>query len=313
MSGPVEFGSSSRKGISVITVTLSLCIIMPLVGLATDLTMLYLLKAKLLAAADAAVLAGARALSQGNTAAAQRANAQTAAVKFFNANWTAGYWGTSNLTFPTPTVDDTTNPDYRTVIANASVSAPLYFLRMLGSNNATVSVTANAMRRDALIVLTLDRSRSMDRNVPGTGRTACEIMKEDAVEFVKYFAPGRDMVGLVVFSSGQYTYRARSNFTTPDASGNTVTSLINAIDCRDNTATTEALRAAYSEVQRVGSSTKANVIVLMTDGIPNGVTADFIAHRLSPCGTIALPMVGVLSQWANNATTGTTAGLMART
>ncbi len=304
----------SRRGISVITVTLALCVIIPLVGLGVDLSILYLIKAKLLAAADAAVLAGARALSQGADAAAQRLNAQAAAVKFFNANWPAGFWGTSNLSFPTPTVDDTTHTDYRTITATAYVDAPLYFLRVFGGNNSTVSVAAQAMRRDALVVLVLDRSSSMNRAVAGTGSTACAIMKQDAVEFVKYFAQGRDMVGLVVFSSGQYTYRARTNFDTPDASGNTVTSLINSIQCMDNTASAEALHAAYAELLRVNSATKANVIVFMTDGIPNGVTGDFIPHRISPCGSsINSPMVGVLAQWANNDPTGTTAGLMART
>ncbi len=313
MTTPRLAANPSRRGISIITVTLALCVIMPLVGLGVDLTILYLVKSKLLAATDAAVLAGARALSQGADATAQRVNAQAAAVKFFNANWPAGFWGTSNLSFPTPLVDDTSFNGYRTITANATVDAPLYFLRVFGGNESMVAVSAQAMRRDALVVLVLDRSSSMDRAVAGTGTTACEIAKLDAVEFIKYFAQGRDQVGLIVYSSGQFTYQSRTNFNTPDASGNTVTSLIQAIDCRDNTATAEGLRAAYQEVLRVNSATKANVIVLMTDGIPNGVTGDFISYRLSPCGTIAVPMVGVLAQWANNATTGTTAGLMART
>jgi hypothetical protein len=51
----------------------------------------------------------------------------------------------------------------------------------------------------------------------------------------------------------------------------------------------------------------------MTDGIPNGFTGNFIPYRIAPCGTPGTPMIGVLAQWANNASTGTTAGLMART
>ncbi len=306
-------GRRRKKGVAVIITTLALMTIIPLVGLAVDLTMLYLIKVKLLSAADAAVLAGARALSQGADAAAQRASAQAAAAKFFHANFPDCYWGTSGLSFPTPVVDDTSVPNYRSITATASVQAPLYFLRVLASDSSTVAVSAQAARRDALVVLVLDRSSSMKRNVAGTGRTACAIMKDDAIEFTKYFAPGRDMVGLVVYHSGQFTYQARTNFTTADGSGQTVESTIRSIVCDSNTASAEALHAAYAEVLRVNSTTRVNVIVFMTDGIPNGVTGDFISYRISPCGTVGRPMIGVLAQWANNEPTGQTAGLMART
>jgi hypothetical protein len=304
---------SREKGISILVVTLTLMIIIPMVGLAVDLSMLYLIRTRLLSATDAAVLAGARALSRGTDAAAQRVSAQAAATKFFNANFPAGYWGSFNLNFPTVTVDDTSTANYRTITATATVQAPLYFLRILGQDYSTLRSDAQAGRRDALIVLTLDRSSSMDWTVPGTGTTACAIMKNDAIEFVKYFAQGRDQVGLVVFNSGQYTYQSRTNFNTPDASGNTVSTLIAAIDCNANTASAEGLHAAYAEVQRVNATTRANVIVFMTDGRPNGVTGNFIPYRIPSCGTAGTPMVGVLSQWANNAPTGTTAGLMKRT
>jgi hypothetical protein len=314
MQKTVFRAGSREKGISILVVTLTLMVIVPLVGLAVDLSMLYLIRTKLLSATDAAVLAGARALSRGADAAAQRVSAQTAATKFFNANFPAGYWGSSNLNFPTVTVDDTTVANYRSVTATARVDAPLYFLRILGQSSSSLRADAQAGRRDALVVLVLDRSSSMDGSVPGTTTTACEIMKTDAVEFVKYFAANRDQVGLVVFSSGQFTYQSRTDFNTADASGKTVSSLIAGIDCKDNTASAEALHAAYAEVRRVNSNTRANVIVFMTDGRPNGVTGNFIPYRISPCGTVGTPMIGVLSQWAGNAAgVGTTAGLMKRT
>jgi Flp pilus assembly protein TadG len=304
-----------RKGVAVITTTLAMFTIIPLVGLAIDLSMLYLVRAKLLAATDAAVLAGARALSQGADAAAQRVAAQNAAIKFFNANWPAGFWGTVNLSFPTPAVDDTTVPNFRTITATASVQAPVFFLSVFGGSYSTVVVAAQAARRDALVVLVLDRSVSMVANgfVPGTGRYPCDIMKDDAIEFTKYFAQGRDMLGLVVFNSGQYTYQSRTNFNTPDANGRTISSVIAGIQCNGNTNSVEALNAAYGEIQRVNSPTRANVIVFMTDGIPNGFYGDFIPYRISPCGTPGIPMRGVLAQWAGNAATGDTAGLMKQT
>lgn len=304
---------AGTRGVAAITAALLIMTILPLVGLGVDLTTLYLVKAKLLAATDSAVLAAARALSRGSNPSSQRLAAQATGTKFFHANFPNGFWGSTDITFPTPAIDDTSVPSYRIVTATASVRAPLYFLRVLGDDFATVAVTSQAARRDALVILVLDRSSSMARPVAGTGRTACQIMRDDAVEFVKYFAPGRDMVGLVVFHSGQFTYQARTDFNTPDGSGDTVGSIIAGIQCNSNTASAEALHAAYAELLRVGSATRANVIVFMTDGIPNGVTGDFIPYRVAPCGNPAAPMVGVLAQWANNAPTGTTAGLMART
>ena len=319
MQETVFRAGSREKGISILVVTLTLMVIVPLVGLAVDLSMLYLIRTKLLSATDAAVLAGARALSRGADAAAQRQSAQDAATKFFNANFPAGYWGSSNLNFPTVTVDDTTVANYRSVTATARVDAPLYFLRILGQSSSSLRADAQAGRRDALVVLVLDRSSSMTGDVPNTGLKACAIMKTDAVEFVKYFAANRDQVGLVVFNSGQYTYQSRTDFNTPDASGKTVSSIIAGINCNANTASAEALHAAYAEVRRVNSNTRANVIVFMTDGRPNGVTGNFIPYRIPTCGTANTPMVGVLSQWAGNAAScsdpnkSCTAGLMKRT
>jgi Flp pilus assembly protein TadG len=298
---------SRNRGVSIIIVTLSIMLIIPLVGLAIDLSMLYLIKTKLLSAVDAAVLAGTRALGQGADAGAQRAGAQTAATKFFQANFPSGFWGTSNLVFPTPSVDDTTIPNYRTVSATASVRAPLYFLRVFGQGFSTVAVSAQAARRDALVMLVLDRSSSMDRGVAGTGVSACTIMKQDSKEFVKYFAQGRDQVGLVVFNAGAIRLDPSTNFLTA------VNTKIDQIDCNGNTNSAEGLWSAYQAILNVNSSSRANVIVMMTDGIANGFTGDFKLYRKTPsaCGGTSIPSLkGSLVQWANFASTGTTAGLM---
>jgi Flp pilus assembly protein TadG len=298
---------SRNRGVSIIVVTLSMMVIIPLVGLAIDLSMLYLVRTKLLSAADAAVLAGTRALSQGADAAAQRVSAQTAATKFFQANFPSGFWGTSNLSFPTPGVDDTTNANYRTVSATASVRAPLYFLRVFGSAFSTVAVSAQAARRDALVMIVLDRSSSMERTVTGTGETACSIMVRDTKEFVKHFAQGRDQVGLVVFNAGANRLDPSTNFLTA------VSAKIDQIDCNGNTNSAEGLWSAYQAILNVNSSSRANVIVMMTDGIANGFTGDFKPYRKNPStcgpGNVA-SLKGSLVQWANFASTGTTAGLM---
>lgn len=300
-----------RKGFAVILTTLSLVLLVPMVGLAIDVSVLYMIRAKLSSAVDAAVLAGAQSLASGGDAATQRANAQDAAVRFFNANFPSGYWGTTNVTFGPPTIDDTSVVNYRAVSATASATAPLYFLRALGTDTTTISVFAQAGRRDALVMLVLDRSSSM--NNPFQSTTACAIMKQDAAQFVNYFAPGRDMLGLVIFGASSFVYAPTTSFDKPDAKGNTVASLIGQISCGGNTNTSGAVEQAYNQIQAIGSTTRTNVIVLMTDGRPNGFVADYTNLRINPgtCDAPGNPLVGVIAQWAGGPkVTGTTAGVM---
>ena len=304
----------NQKGMAVIMTALTMLVSIPLVGLAVDVAVLYMIRGKLYQAVDAAALAGARALAQGATPGAQTSAAQAAATKFFNANFPAGYWATSNIQLATPTVDSVSVPNYRTITTSATLQAPLYFLRVLGQSTTTIAASSQAGRRDVVMMLVLDRSSSM--NLAFQGTTACAIMKTDAAQFLSYFAPGRDMVGLVVFGSSVFTYPPTATFTTPDGSGNTPASLIGAITCGGNTNTPEAMYQAYQQIVTTNSTTRANVIVLMTDGRPNGFTGDYISpvdQRISPagCANGATHMVGVLAQWAGGpVSSGTTAGLM---
>ena len=290
----------NQRGYAVIMTALTMLVSIPLVGLAVDVSTLYMIKAKLQQAVDAGALAGARALANGDTAAAQASNAASTATLFFNANFPTAYWGTTNINLAAPTVDSVTTPNYRSVTTSATVTAPLYFLRVLGQNTTLIAASSQAGRRDVALMLVLDRSSSM--NLAFQGTSACEIMKTDAVQFLNYFAPGRDMVGLVVFGSSVFTYPPTATFTTKDGSGNTPASLIGGIACGGNTNTPEAMYQAYQALVTVGSATRANVIVLMTDGRPNGFTGEYIKgtdQRVNPngCAKGATSMIGVVAQW----------------
>jgi Flp pilus assembly protein TadG len=297
------------KGMAIVLTTLSMSVLLPLVGLGFDVSTLYLIKSKLNAATDSAALAGARALSQGANATAQTASAKSTAQSFFNANFPSGYWRSWGAG-ATISVDDTTTPDYRVVSVSATAQAPLYFLRVLNQQASTINVSSTAGRRDVVLMMVLDRSSSMTGIVAGTGQTACALVKTDAAAFVNYFAPGRDRLGLVVFGSAAYVYPSTTSFTTPDANGNTIQSIIGQINCGANTASAEAIAAAYNELTTVNDNKRMNVIVFMTDGRPNGVTGQFTA--IDSCATQnGTPLQGVLSQWAGGAVAnGTTAGLM---
>ena len=301
----------NQRGFAVIMTALTMLVCIPLVGLAVDVGVLYMIRGKLQQATDAAALAGARALANGATTAAQAASAQAEATKFFNANLSAGYWGISNIQVPTPTVDSVSVPNYRTVTVNATITAPLYFLRVLGQDTTTIAAASQAGRRDVAMMLVLDRSWSM-LQYPYQGTTPCVWMIQDAQQFLNYFAPGRDMVGLVVFGSSVFTYPPTATFTTPDANGNTVSSLIGKIGCGGNTNTVEAMYQAYNQLVTVNSTTRANVIVLMTDGRPNGFTGDYTSLIKNPasCKVTSGGLIGEAEQWAGGPyATGQTAGL----
>jgi Mg-chelatase subunit ChlD len=300
------------RGIAIVLTTLTLTVTLPLVGLGFDMGTLYLIRSKLAAAADSAALAGARALSQGSNETAQDASAQSTAQAFFAGNFPSGYWRTSGAA-ATVTVDSTSLPNYRSVTVTATVQAPLYFLRVLNQHYSTVNVLSKAGRRDVMLMMVLDRSSSMNGVVAGTGQTACALMKVDAAAFVNYFAPGRDQLGLVAFGSSVFFYPSTTSFLTPDAGGNTVQSLIGQLTCGENTSSAAAIAQAYAELRSVNNPNRMNVIMFMTDGRPNGVTADYSLPGLGVTDGCSMPAgtPGVIAQWAGGALpNGSTAGVM---
>ena len=289
------------KGFAIILTTLTLTVTLPLVGLGFDVSTLYLIKSKLQAASDSAALAGARSLSQGATESAQEANAQITAQSFFRGNFPTGYWHSAGAG-ASVSIDSTSVPNYRTVTVYSTVTAPLYFLRVLHQESSTINVMSQAGRRDVMMMVVLDRSNSMNQIVSGAGLSACTIMRTDAAAFLNYFAPGRDQIGLVVFSGSTFVYPPTTSFTTPDANGNSLPSLIASITCEGSTSTAEALALAYKQITTVNSTTRENVVMLMTDGLPTGITGNFINLRSHPgtCASANAPFIGVYAGGTNN-------------
>jgi Flp pilus assembly protein TadG len=290
-------------------------LLIPLVGLGIDATMLYSVKAKLQAAVDGSALAAAESLSAGETLAAQTSAATLAADEFIRANLVTGatvggggYWGAYNLNDsscsgststtagqPTGTgtqityassgncvviYQDNTNKQ-RTVSIAASVQVPLVFMRILGFSSGTVTATATAARRDVVMVLVIDRSGSMGTELPA--------VQAGATYFVNQFAAGRDKLGLVLISGGSYVAYPPADWGTNPPTGatgpdvnfkgttetpNMLTTLSNMVS-GSNTGTAEGLMLAWKELQAADEPGALNIIVLWTDGAPNGITADF--------------------------------------
>src|SRR5687768_626358 len=113
-----------RRGyILVFGALMMVTILVPMIGLAIDVGMMYQAQTLLSAASDAAVLAGARALSRGVDDAAQNANAEAAAETCFRANFPAGYFGSTNLAVTITAATDSTH--LRSLTSTASVDLPL--------------------------------------------------------------------------------------------------------------------------------------------------------------------------------------------
>lgn len=325
-----------RTGSALILFTLIMpTVLIPMVGLAIDGTMLFTVKAKLSAAVDGGAIAAARMLSAGLSFDEQRDSATRTAEQFVRANFPDGYWGSGNLAFDPPVEvreDSSSSFKRRTVRIVAEVETPLLFMRILGQRTARVRAAGMAARRDVRMVLILDRSSSM------TG--VIDTLKNAAIDFVNRFAEGRDQVGLVVYGGSAIVAFPPRDPADPGAgtgpAGNfksaspSVSALIGSINSGSNTGTAEALWLGYQELTKDPLPGALNLIVLFTDGLPNGITATFndpdpasnAVAAGSPCkhknaqvdgGGQLVPstaMTGFIAQWSGFALNGTVAGVM---
>jgi von Willebrand factor type A domain len=181
-------------------------------------------------------------------------------------------------------------------------------MRWIGVNSLNISATGTATRRNLVMMLVLDRSSSMgSRSTSGiptsinyTTAQSCEAMVYNAIQFIQNFSP-YDTLGMISFDyTVHLDYTPSTSF---KASGSTgMAQAIGNITCGNNTNTTGALNLAASQIVSVGQKLAINHIVLFTDGVANGVNADFPIrtqrdYRLGPSNT---PHSG--STYANNST-----------
>jgi hypothetical protein len=228
---------------------------------------MYLLKARISQACDAAVLAGARSMSRAGDIASQRVIAISSAQKFFATNYPDGYW---NSHLNSPVFVDVQQDDVsrkRTVLVSADVQAPLYFLRLINKNTARLVVTARADRRDVNVMMVLDRSGSIE------SASACDDVRNAALSFVNEFAEGRDKVGLLEFNGG-YQLDASPSLTFKAA----LTSKINAMTCGGWTGSSQAIWLGYQELFKLDERGALNVVLFFTDGRPTALTSGFSTY-----------------------------------
>ena len=258
-----------RRGIAVMLFAVMLIFVVACVGLAVDVGTMYMIKARLSAAVDAAALAGGRSVNFAVNAATAESNFTTTANQFFKANFPTGYLNSIGTPVVTPVFteenDGNGNPDGVLDFAvSASVAAPTYFMNIFNVHSVIVTDNGTASRRGLVLMLVLDQSSSMGQ---GAG-SPCEVMKSAAENFLTMFSPF-DQIGLVTFDITAHMLDA------PTVARAQVNSDIGSISCTSNTNTVSALDLAWQQIQSAGLPLALNTIVLFTDGSPNGITANF--------------------------------------
>ena len=183
----------TQRGQVVILVTFALVVLIGTVGLAIDSGVGYLVKAKLNAAVDSAVIAAARTVSQGSTPEQQRTNAIQAARAFFDANYPVGYMGSSAILSDPSIVFD----DGKVVLdASARATMPTTFMRVFDVGSFDVLANAQAVRKDVDMALVIDTTGSMN-----TG-TVPEQVKSNTKLFLTKFNQTLDRVALIQYAYG---------------------------------------------------------------------------------------------------------------
>ena len=276
---------------------LSAALMFGLAGLGVDLMYLYVIKAKLGIAVDAAALAAARNLARGDTPAEQQAEAEAIADLVFRSNFPSGDLLTDSVVHTAPVLAPGAKPGTRQVSLSGTAVAPAWFMRFFGRGDMTVNAAAIAIRRDVNLMLVLDRSGSMNR-APGSnpGPTAFDDLQAAATAFVDNFDNSRDRLGLVVFgTAARVDERPATNFKAD------IKSAINA-HVADNSGTNlpDAMWLAYNELRVLNDPGALNLIVYFTDGAATVFSADMAVGRGSCAGQT---LTGLAQAFSNSRST----------
>jgi Mg-chelatase subunit ChlD len=262
----------SEEGVALILVAGLLVVLLLFIGLAIDLGRAYLVKAQLTKAVDGAALAAARALNTSSTP------EKDEAIRIFRANFPNGYLGTSSVTDPATdtnffnkTYDAESGANIITVRAQATLAAT--FMRLAGFDQFTVAGMGEARRRLVDLSLAIDCSGS----IAGDWNT----VRDAARQFINSFDSNYDRMAITLFSDG-----ANVSYAMPAGMGFNKISASNAIPNAlpgGSTSMADAFYRAWDELRSVpsGSQSGLRVIVLFTDGTPNGVPGNFKFNGVS--------------------------------
>ena len=274
----------SERGMAVIAATIMLVILIPVIGLAIDVTLLYVDRARLQGAVDGAALAGAEGLARGANDAAQQTSAKQAAAEYVFLNYPPSFFFTNSVTVNQST-DVTINEsvaNQRTVSVTAHANVPTLFMSWLHFTSTKVNASATVTRRDVNIMFVMDRSGSLANS------GSCAPAKAAGVSFLTHFALGTDNVGLITFASSS---RVDAPLSTAFSGMSTI---INSITCTGATSSAQALWQGYQTLAGLAQPSALNAIVFFTDGQPTGLTTLMTLTAGSSCNSNG-PFTGVFT------------------
>jgi Flp pilus assembly protein TadG len=273
---------------AVIVTAIALTFLVPLVGLAIDGGLAFVVRARLGSALDSAALAAGRGLTSGSTQSAAETNGTSSATNFMLANFPPGYLntnypGTSANNYGVTATFTPNSVGTLGITVTATVNSPTYFMRWIGVNSIAITATGQATRPNLVIVLVLDKSSSMGTRDSSVGTmpssinyttaSSCEAMVYNANAFTQNFS-AFDTVSEISFNGTVHIdYAPSTNYKSSGSTG--VSSAIANIQCGSNTNTTGALAQAAAVINYVNQPAALNHIVLFTDGVANGIDANF--------------------------------------
>jgi Flp pilus assembly protein TadG len=265
-----------QRGQILILTGITLIVLIGAVGLAVDTGRAYGVKAKLNSAVDAASIAAARALAQGSDDTTRVANAQAAAVRFFNLNYPADFLG-STPSAPSTSAVKEANGRWR-VRVSATADMPTTFIRVLGQTQVNVAAMGETIRRDLDAILVMDTSGSL--GPPTSPSSTFPTLKQAAITgFIDKFnsGAGGDRVGLVSFSSGAVLDVPIDKTASRGFNRTTVVNGINALPLGGATASAEGMRVAVNDLNAVPAAFRSSlrVILFFSDGAPNLINGSF--------------------------------------
>ena len=295
---------SGEGGFVLVYLAAALTCLLLFTGVAVDTGRAYVVKAQLTKAVDGAALAAARNFNGGNP--------EGEAGRIYRANFPVGYMGTTSSTSPgdagfyASQVIESSGASIVTVTATAVL--PTTFMKVGNFDQMTVSATGEATRRMVDLSLVLD--------VSGSIGPAWDAVRDASRTFINAFDAAHDRLSLSTFSYGAKVLQPMPGATRGFDKAGMMAAVPNTLP-GGNTNTAEGIYRAWDEVKSVplGSQSGLRIIVLFTDGAPNGVpglwdslvtaksmyTGDFAPGANVSIGGLADTQSGTLSpSWSSS-------------
>lgn len=247
-------GRREKAGQTIVFFAIMLSMLIVVVGMTVDAGAIYLTKASLDKAVDAASLMIVRNLFQGQTQATAVGQAAFAANYQSHCLTTAA--PALNITYASDSYNNTTV----SLLGTATVNT--YFMRIIPRfQTFQISSAATAMRAKLVMSLVLDRSGSM------SGNNGSAKLPGAVATFISFFDDNMDMVSLVSFSS-----TTNLNVSVQKPFKSLVTSAANSMSFAGGTYSEGGLRLGFNQNKSVTVAPGDNVIklvVFFTDGLAN--------------------------------------------